>query len=134
VHVRRGDYIGKEHYHGLVSREYLAAARERLLDINPNLNFVVFSDSVDIAKKDFPFAEKYISEEDLSKPSENLLLMARMGGLIASNSSLSWWAAFLNQRTEMNFFPDPWFSNPDLDTQDLLPPTWKKISSGIQRL
>lgn len=134
VHVRRGDYIGKENYHGLASSRYFAMARERLLDSKSDAKFVVFSDSIETAKRDFPFAVKYISEEDLSKPSENLLLMARMGGLIGSNSSLSWWAGFLNQHTELKFFPYPWFSNPDLDTQDLLPPNWNKISSGFKRL
>lgn len=132
VHVRRGDYIGKENYHGLVSRDYLARAKERILSLNPNVEFVVFSDSIEIAKKDFPTAIKFISSEDLAKPSENLLLMSSMGGLIGSNSSLSWWAGYLNQKIEMNVFPNPWFSNPKIDTQDLLPPNWNVISSGIQ--
>lgn len=133
VHVRRGDYIGKENFHGLASSEYFLMARERILDAKPDAKFVVFSDSIEIAKRDFPNADKYISEEDLLKPSENLLLMARMGGLIGSNSSLSWWAGFLNQNTELKFFPYPWFSNSELDTQDLLPPNWNVLSSGIKR-
>jgi hypothetical protein len=131
VHVRRGDYLGKENYHGLASVQYLAAAKKKVLQLQPNSKFVVFSDSIDLARQDFPNADKYISGEDLLKPSENLLLMSRMGGLIGSNSSLSWWVGYLNQKPHMNFFPYPWFSNSQLDTQDLLPPNWNKIESGI---
>lgn len=132
VHVRRGDYLGKESYHGIASSGYLEIARQKILELKPDAQFVVFSDSIEIAKRDFPSAAKYISEKDLAKPSENLILMSRMGGLIASNSSFSWWAGFLSQHPEMNFFPEPWFSNPRLDTKDLLPANWNTIPSGIQ--
>lgn len=131
VHVRRGDYLGKENYHGLTSEKYFYLAMLSVLNINADAQFVVFSDSIELARKTFPYAVKYVSGENLSKPSENLILMSRMGGIIGSNSSLSWWAGFFNQRTEVNCFPDPWFANPQLDTRDLLPPDWKKIPSGI---
>jgi len=131
VHIRRGDYLGKESYHGLTSKKYFHSAMLSVLKVNPNAKFIVFSDSIELARNDFPYAEAYISGENLSKPSENLILMSRMGGIIGSNSSLSWWAGFFNQKTEINCFPDPWFANQQLDTRDLLPPHWKKISSGI---
>jgi len=132
VHVRRGDYLGKENYHGIASSTYLEAAREMILELKPDAEFVVFSDSIEIAKQDFPYAAKYVSESDLAKPSENMILMSRMGGLIASNSSFSWWVGFLNRHSETNIFPYPWFANPNLDTSDLLPEKWSKVSSGIQ--
>jgi hypothetical protein len=131
VHVRRGDYLGKENYHGLTSEKYFYLAMLSVLKINAGAKFVVFSDSIELARKAFPYAIKYVSGENLFKPSENLMLMSRMGGIIGSNSSLSWWAGFFNQRTKINCFPDPWFANQQLDTRDLLPPDWKKIPSGI---
>ena len=131
VHVRRGDYVGKESYHGLTSKRYFQLAMDSVLKANANAKFVVFSDSIDLARDTFPNAEAYISGENLFKPSENLILMSRMGGIIGSNSSLSWWAGFFNQKTEINCFPYPWFANQQLDTRDLLPPNWKRISSGI---
>lgn len=131
VHVRRGDYLGKESYHGLTSKRYFKLAIASVLETNTNAKFIVFSDSIDLARDIFPNAEAYVSGEDLSKPSENLILMSRMGGLIGSNSSLSWWAGFFNQKTEINCFPYPWFANQQLDTRDLLPPDWKRIPSGI---
>lgn len=131
VHIRRGDYVGKESYHGLASREYFRLAMHSVLGKNANAKFIVFSDSIDLARRDFPYAEAYISGENLFKPSENLILMSRMRGIIGSNSSLSWWTAFFNQQTEFNFFPDPWFANQQLDTRDLLPPNWNRISCGL---
>ena len=131
VHIRRGDYVGKENYHGLTSEKYFHLAMLSVLKINPKAKFIVFSDSIELAQDVFPYAKTYISGENLFKPSENLILMSRMGGIIGSNSSLSWWAGFFNQRTEINCFPEPWFANQQLDTRDLLPPDWKKIPSGI---
>lgn len=131
VHIRRGDYLAKEAYHGLVSKEYFRMASNSILDINPSAKFVVFSDSIELARKDFPDADAYISSDNLSKPSENLILMARMGGIIGSNSSLSWWAGFINQRKEVNYYPKPWFAAQHLDTTELLPPEWKTLPSGI---
>ncbi len=131
VHVRRGDYIGKESYHGLASREYFRIAADTVLGINPKAKFIVFSDSIDLAQKDFPDAVAYISSKNLPKSSENLILMTRMGGIIGSNSSLSWWVGFLNKRTKINQFPYPWFANSSLDTSDLIPPEWNTIESGI---
>jgi len=131
VHVRRGDYVGKESYHGLASKRYFRLAKISILERNANAKFIVFSDSIDLAKDVFPNASAYISGENLFKPSENLILMSRMGGIIGSNSSLSWWAGFFNQKPKINCFPDPWFANQQLDTRDLLPPDWKQISTEI---
>jgi hypothetical protein len=123
--------LGKVNYHGLASKKYFHSAMLSVLKVNPNAKFIVFSDSIELARTDFPYAEEYISSVELFKPSENLILMSRMGGIIGSNSSLSWWAGFLNQKPEINCFPDPWFANQNLDTRDLLPRDWKRISSGI---
>ncbi|WP_190277060.1 alpha-1,2-fucosyltransferase [Candidatus Planktophila versatilis] len=134
IHIRRGDYIGKENFHGIVSPEYYKEASDRIMQINSAAKFVVFSDSIEIARKVFPNAESYISHNDLPKPSENLLLMSRMSGLIGSNSSLSWWAAFLNSKQDQIYLPKPWFAKSSIDTQDLLYSHWQQLDSGIRSL
>lgn len=132
VHVRRGDYIGLEHYHGLVSASYLSAARKLVLDQNPGAKFVVFSDSIKLAKFDFPDADLYVGEEVDLTPPELLSLMSSTQGIIGSNSSLSWWAGYLLQgEAPLRVYPEPWFSNKELDTQDLVPSDWKRLPSGF---
>jgi len=131
VHIRRGDYIGLEKYHGLVGAKYFASARELVLQEDPNVKFVVFSDSIDLAKVDFPDADLYVGENVDLTPPQLLALMSSTGGIIGSNSSLSWWASYLLKgESPIRIFPEPWFSNKHLDTRDLVPPDWKRLPSG----
>jgi hypothetical protein len=131
VHIRRGDYIGLENYHGLVSSNYFERARNLALVFNPKMKFVVFSDSISLAKADFPNADLYIGEDVDLTPPQLLSLMSATQGIIGSNSSLSWWAGYLLKgENPFRVYPEPWFSNKDLDTRDLVPPDWMRLPSG----
>ena len=131
VHIRRGDYIGLESYHGLVDAEYFTNARNLTLQENSRVKFVVFSDSIDMAREVFPHGNLYVGEETNLTPPELLALMSSTSGIIGSNSSLSWWASYLMKgKSPLRIFPEPWFSNKDLDTQDLVPSDWKRLPSG----
>jgi hypothetical protein len=58
-------------------------------------------------------------------PAENLVLMSICKGLIGANSSLSLWAGLaMDDVDAVRIFPRPWFTTKDLDTRDLLPPSF----------
>jgi len=42
VHIRRGDYVGREHFHGLIPPSYYNLAMDQF----PGRNFIVFSDDI----------------------------------------------------------------------------------------
>jgi hypothetical protein len=131
VHIRRGDYIGLEHFHGIVDSNYFRRARDLALEENPNYRFVVFSDSIELAKADFSFGDLYIGEDMPLTPPQLLSLMSSTSGIIGSNSSLSWWSSYLlGYDNPFRVLPEPWFSTKDLDTQDLVPPEWRRLPSG----
>lgn len=125
VHVRRGDYVNLASFHGLTSRRYyrqaISLASRHL--IKPSL--FVFTDDIEMAKEVIDQDARFIGPKDLVSPNENIDLMARADALIGSNSSFSWWAAWLGDKEDkINIFPRPWFTNEQKNTKDLLPPNW----------
>ena len=126
VHVRRGDYIGREDFHGLTTAEYYSRAFENV-GVKPFVEIICFSDSIEIAKKVLPNCSRYIGPESLDDPVTLLRIMSEANGLIGSNSSLSWWSAYLMDEGKIKIFPAKWFANSDLDTTDLLPPGWQTL-------
>ena len=99
IHLRLGDYLGLEHIYGSLSEKFIAAAIHHLATARTYQRIWVFSDSPQ-RLPEFVFKslgpDRIIGPELLGSPLENLVLMASGASLIASNSSFSWWAAFLS--------------------------------------
>ena len=127
IHIRRGDYINKTDYHGLVDVQFFNKAREVALSSTPGMKFVCFSDSIEIAKNMIPWADYFISSVEIESPAETLMLMKSTEGIIGSNSSFSWWAGYLMKNENIKIFPKQWFVNKQIDTVDLIPLTWNLI-------
>jgi hypothetical protein len=133
VHVRRGDYITNAHtnsYHGAVSLKYLENAMRLILAVVPSAEFFVFSDEIEWV------AENLAAEAPMhlvggnkgSRSVEDMFLMSCCKHNIISNSSFSWWAAWLNDNPFRRVIaPTPWFQAPGLDTRDLIEDDWISI-------
>ncbi len=131
VHIRRGDYIGREHFHGLTSINYFKRAIENVLIQDRFATFILFSDSPEITR-DLLTEVDYLPEfTDGYSPAETLMLMSACKGIIGSNSSFSWWASYLMNEKAIRFFPTPWFTNSSIDTKDLLPLNWVQLENSI---
>lgn len=130
IHVRRGDYVGLTDYHGLTSRAYYQNATDIVSKYANSSKIVVFSDDLDAARKVVDWGDQYIGSEQISSAPETLDLLSHAKNLIGSNSSFSWWGAFLrDDESGVRIFPRPWFANKDLNERDLLRINW--ISIGI---
>ena len=70
----------------------------------------------------------YIDPPSEANDFESLLLMGASDILIISNSTFSWWSAFLN-KTPIVYCPDKWFKNMN-DPIHLIPANWNKIPSA----
>jgi hypothetical protein len=129
VHVRRGDYLDNLEVFQLTSKNYYKNAVQVIDVQNKKMNYVVFSDDIDLAKNVFPNGYLYIGPKELSDPGQILILMSCADNLIASNSSLSWWAAYLSKMDHgLKIFPRPWFLSDLKKDSDILLPEW--ISLG----
>ena len=128
IHVRRGDYLVEPYRsrHGVCSVDYYRAAMECLRSEIPNCKFYVFSDDVDWCRANFRDADTLVV--GLYGPNQahiDLGLLAACNHRIESNSSFSWWSAFLSDGGKgKTIAPTPWFQNRS-SVPDLIQPTWE---------
>lgn len=133
IHVRRGDYVSDptiRDYHGACDAAYYLAAVQRILTVHPDASFFIFSDDPAWAKANMQF-EAPITVVDHNHGAasfEDMRLMSMCKHHIIANSSFSWWGAWLNpDPTKTVIAPRRWFTDPGIDTRDLLPTGWIKL-------
>lgn len=134
VHIRRGDYMNSRDSFGVLSAEYYTSAIRFTLE-NSSTKYsrvLVFSDDLALAKQLFSNLEISLpvqfAESPENYPEEILMLMSQSDALVISNSSFSWWAAQLGNKSKFIVCPSKWFRGM-LDPEDLLPPEWHKQES-----
>ena len=104
IHFRGGDYGIPPWDKIQLPMPYYNEAKERMLQINPNLKFVVVTNNKQEAIKLFP-EDKVVS----GTVEEDFVLLSRAKYLIISNSSFSWWVAWLNPSDNI-IAPHGWFN------------------------
>lgn len=128
IHVRRGDYLKSPHFefHGLCGIHYYERAIEIMREKLPNPTFFVFSDDLDWCRENIRGCDVIFSE-DGGSPNVDLDLLAGCKHHITSNSSFSWWGAWLGQTAQQSVIaPCPWYTRIPL-VPDKLPPTWNLL-------
>jgi hypothetical protein len=128
IHVRRGDYLSNTSVYSINEMEYY---KNSISEIQTNkqkeLNFLVFSDDLDWCKKNF------IGNNFVFVKTENhvkdMILMSMCENNIITNSSFSWWAAWINKNKNKKIIaPKKWFTkNSNLYDGDIIPNNWIKI-------
>ena len=144
LHIRRGDAIGKEHYHPVAPMSYYVEALKRFDEDTPCF---VFSDDLEWCKSQDLFkSDKFLFNDNIERydytsmdgsgsmqytllPHIDLCLMALCSGAIIVNSSFSWWGAWLQNNKGKVIASKPWFgpSASDLDTSHVVPDRWEII-------
>lgn len=129
IHIRRGDFLthpGSLKHVGFADLSYFERAINYVEKEKPNCRFFVFSDDIQWAKKNIKTKSPitFISHPNLTD-CEELILLSMCKHDIISNSTFSWWGAWLNQNPDKIVIrPKRWFNNPALSSDDLLPPDW----------
>jgi hypothetical protein len=136
VHVRRGDYVSlpaAARAHGALSLDYYRAAVQRIRERVADPRFFVFSDDPSWTRDHLDIeAAEHVTHNGPSEAFRDLRLMARCSHQIVANSSLSWWAGWLNANPEKTVIaPQPWFVRGD--PSDLVPDSWTRIPSSGDR-
>jgi hypothetical protein len=131
VHVRRGDYVSEKTkgiFHNL-STAWFENAMSRW---STHALFMFFSD--DMAWCQETFQGDHILYSPGSNDLEDLALMRACDGYIISNSSFSWWGAWMSDKTEPKVVgpsPNFWFGEKltrfgQHDARHILPDRWMK--------
>lgn len=130
LHIRRGDYVSNplaSQILGLLSLDYYENALAFITKKVKNAQVFVFSDDIVWAKKNLKttLPISFIDHNNENMDSEDLRLMIHCKHHIIANSSFSWWGAWLSDNSQkIVVAPKRWFSNPNLDTKDLIPQDW----------
>lgn len=129
LNVRRGDYVLPETqaYHGLATRRYYARALDLIRRMGIDGTVYVMTDSTDDVLAEFAGLATLVPIQPPpgTDPFELIALLAQPDGLVAANSSFSWWGGWLGERPGRPVIaPRPWFTKRSLNTRDLLPPSW----------
>lgn len=124
IHVRRGDYVRLQHKHPPIDIAYIKDAMTYFRDCR----FLVFSDDMDWCKENIKNVDYWVDPD----PIESMAVMASCSGHIISNSSFSWWGAWLNpDPNKIVIAPKKWFGDAYQDkilqTRDIIPENWIKI-------
>ncbi len=125
INVRRGDYLQKQHYHPVCSMDYYEEAISRM---GRNRHYLITSDDLDWCRSHFTGDNFHFARQ--TNAATDLYLPTLCTDNILSNSSFSWWGAWLNLNPEKRVIaPKKWYGArfTYIDTADLLPPRWEPI-------
>jgi len=126
IHVRRGDYLGSQGQHPVLTMDYYDDAVFTLEPFKID-RYLVFSDDIPWCKENFKGrACIFISDKDYVE----LFLASRCNHHIISNSSFGWWQAWLGETLGSAIIaPRIWFGGdkPIDFADDLVPQRWIRL-------
>ena len=130
VHIRRGDYVSDYktiRAHLICTPDYYSETMNLMkAKLGNKTVFYIFSEDPDWCKSgvDYPSDFRIISDGKRSS-SEELVMMSCCRNAIITNSSFSWWGAWLNSDlNKIVIYPKKWFYNhnaPDIPLPNWLP-------------
>ena len=123
LHARRGDYVKVLM---ALPAVYYQKAIEYMKTVFSDPVFLVFSDDPEwvMRKLDIEGNFKYIGDFGRYKDYEELVLMSRCSAHIISNSTFSWWGAWLDEKEDkIVVAPKKWFEG----QKDIVPKEWTII-------
>lgn len=123
VNVRRGDYLFNPDIHPVVSLNYINNALD---EIGSYSTMFVLSDDVKWVRENMHYENMVIVE---IQDYEGMWLMSLCKNNIISNSTYSWWSAFLNRNpNKIVCCPEKWFGlKGPLDWSDIYCDGWSII-------
>jgi hypothetical protein len=138
VHIRRGDYasnLNALNFHGLLSAQYFNDAITEMISMYSVEVIYVFSDDVEWCKSNLTYDSRLVFAADVFRnicDLDELTLMSSCSYFIISNSTFSWWAAWLsNVDGQKIIAPTKWFANEraNLNSVNLVPDGWGRRPS-----
>lgn len=134
LHVRRGDYV-RHPEHEICTTGYFKLALSAMRDKVGSHDLVVFSDDPSWVREHLELGSDAIFVSEYKRPDGNrltpaqeLVLMSKCHHHIISNSTFSWWGAYLNRRKDkVVLAPAIWNRSRLYPHKNILPASWQRI-------
>lgn len=134
LHVRRGDYLKYQLQFPLCSFDYYRKAINYLRDVYGDLFFWVFTDDSDWVlnnAESLGLGSTFVNmSAELKDPCTELAYMSFCDHHIISNSTFSWWGAWMNTRSDKTVIaPKTWFGIEERSAlnQEIVPAGWLRF-------
>jgi hypothetical protein len=126
INVRRGDYLHYPKQHPVISKEYIFKSLKYITN-DKSLPVIVISDDIEWCKENLKIDNAHFIDDIL--PWEALWLISLCKHFIISNSSFSWWGAYLGEKeNSIVLCPDIWFGPKiSLPIFDIYKDSWVKV-------
>ncbi len=127
IHVRRGDYVNRPLRQPVCEMPYF---RRAINFFGKNKRFLVVSDDIEWCKRKFKGENFYFTQDE--SPIVDLYIQSLCAHNIISNSSFSWWGAWLNNNeSKIVIAPKKWFGvqMKNYNLNDLIPDEWVRINN-----
>ena len=128
-HIRRGDYVNYSYYI-VCDIDYYNRAIEEMRKQRPGCRFFVFSDDIVWVKENIKYSNDITYVEEPNPDYIDFELMRNCKHFIISNSTFSWWAAYLGQALDkLVMTPDRWY-NDGRNKEQLNLPEWMVMKTN----
>lgn len=137
VSVRRGDYIKFQDHHPPCVESYY---RECIEKLGKDRQYLITSDDIEWCKKIFVgsnFIFNDVIPNNIYKPHFDFAVGSLCNDFIISNSTFSWWVAWMsNSKDKKVFAPYPWFGPAlaHIDTEGYYSPKMNIIKREIEKV
>lgn len=112
VHVRKGNSYVNNAYLNVCSGKYFSEAMDLMEKYLSNVVFYIFSNDFDWCKKEIDFGKHkciLVDANDSQHAVDELNLMSNCKHFILSNSTMGWWAQYLNVSSDkLVISPSTW--------------------------
>ena len=130
LNVRRTDFLKVDTLNA-TNKEYFLRGADHLGGQLSEPRFFVFSDDVAWCRENIKLAypTEFVGHEHKGFKFGNYMqLMTRCRHFLIPNSSFAWWATWLNTGADkLVVAPENWFTDPTIDTSDLVPESWSRM-------
>ncbi len=116
IHIRRGDLLNRPAAAAdqpYSTNEYFINAIDIIREKIDDINLFIFSDDINWVKRNIHYDHPTVYVDNDGPDYEHLYLMSNCKYNIISNSTYSWWAAWLNNyKNKIIVSPKWWYRNP----------------------
>lgn len=136
ISIRRGDFVNHPDYFQTPIKYYLNSLVTFFPDWD-SCNLIILSDDINYCKFHFSFLENAFFADGLNE-AEQLCLGSLCNDFIISNSTFSWWTAWLGEKSDSKIIRPlrnfDWQKSIELNDKDYYPERWIKYNHLEQKI